>query len=142
MADLQQQIMQILGRPQLAGLATVTEDGKPWVRYVMIITSEDMTLRCATFVQARKVSQIQAQPEVHLTCGITDPMERKPYLQIQGKAVLKTDKTTRHAFWTDMLKQIFDGPDDPNFGIIEITPYRIELCTMGSYEPQVWIAES
>ena len=140
MAELKNQIFEILGKPQLTSLATVTEDGKPWVRYVMMMTSEDMTMSFATFIQARKVAQIKANPEVHMTCGVTNPSEVVPYLQIQGKAVLKTDEQTRHAFWDDMLKAIFDGPDDPKYGVIEVTPYRMEYCTPGSYEPKVWTA--
>ena len=140
MADLKDQIFEILCKPQMASLATVTEDGKPWVRYVMALTFEDLTMRFATMVQARKVKQIKANPEVHLTCGVTNPTEMHPYVQVQGKAVLKTDKETRHAFWNDMLKPIFEGPDDPKYGVIEVTPYRIEYCTPGSYEPQVWTA--
>ena len=138
MSNLRDQIFQILCKPQLASLATVTTDGKPWVRYVMAITLEDMTMRFATFINARKVTQIKADPEVHLTCGVTNPSEVTPYLQIQGKAVLKTDETIRHAFWDDMLKPIFDGPDDPKYGVIEVTPYRIEYCTPGSHEPKIW----
>jgi general stress protein 26 len=140
MAELKDQIFEILKKPQLTSLATITEEGKPWVRYVMMMTAEDMTMSFATFVQARKVSQIKANPEVHLTCGVTNPSEVIPYLQIQGKAVLKTDEDTRHAFWDDMLKPIFEGPDDPKYGVIEVTPYRIEYCTPGSYEPKVWTA--
>jgi general stress protein 26 len=140
MAELKDQILQILCKPQLTSLATVTADGKPWVRYVMAMTDATMTMRFATFIKARKVAQIEANPEVHLTCGVTNPSEVIPYLQIQGKAALKTDETTRHAFWDDMLKAIFDGPDDPKYGVIEVTPYRIEYCTPGSYEPKVWTA--
>jgi general stress protein 26 len=140
MADLKDKIYEILCKPQLASLATITDDGKPWVRYVMMLTSDNMTMQFASFVQARKVAQIQANPEVHLTCGVTNPSEVIPYLQIQGKAVLKTDKEVRHAFWDDMLKPIFDGPDDPKYGVIEVTPYRIEYCTPGSPEPKIWTA--
>ncbi len=68
MSDLKDKIYEILEKPQLAGLATVTEDGKPWVRYVMAMTGEDLTMRFATCVNARKVGQIEKQPEVHLTC--------------------------------------------------------------------------
>lgn len=141
MSDLQKRIHAIIARPQLSGLATITEDGKPWVRYVMTIAGDDMTLRCATFVEARKVKQIEKNPEVHLTCGITDPTEMKPYLQIQAKASLTTSKEVRHSFWTPMLEAIFDGPDDPKYGILEMAPYRIEMTSPGSYEPQVWTAE-
>lgn len=141
MSDLKDRIYRILERPQLCGLATVTQDSKPWVRYVMAVASADLTVRCATFVGARKVKQIKRNPEVHLTCGITNPMNMAPYLQIQGRAGLNTSKEARHAFWSDMLAPIFSGPDDPNYGVLEITPYRIEYCTLGSYEPEVWTAE-
>ncbi|MCP4452738.1 MAG: pyridoxamine 5'-phosphate oxidase family protein [Planctomycetes bacterium] len=140
MSELKDQIYQILSKPQLVSLATVTADGKPWVRYVMAMTQDDMTIRFATFVQARKVAQIAANPEVHLTCGVTNPSEVIPYLQIQGKAALKTDEATRHAFWHDMLKPIFEGQDDPKYGVIEVIPYQIEYCTPGSYEPKIWTA--
>jgi len=138
MAELKDQILEILGKPQLAGLATVTPEGNPWVRYVMVLAAEDLTIHSATFVEARKVGQIKANPEVHLTCGVMNPMEMTPYLQIQGRAVLRTDEEIRHAFWSDMLAPIFSGPDDPKYGVLEVTPYRIEYCTPGSHEPQVW----
>jgi len=140
MSDLKTRILTILQQPQLAGLATITEDGKPWVRYVMTVASEDLTIRCATFVGARKVKQIERNPEVHLTCGVTDPGKMSPYLQIQGRATLNTSKEVRHAFWSDMLAPIFDGPDDPKYGVLEIAPYTIEYATTGSYEPEVWKA--
>lgn len=140
MSDLKERICAIISQPQLAGLATVTEDGKPWVRYVMTIASEDMTLRCATFIEARKVKQTRKNPEVHLTCGITDPTDMKPYLQIQARASLNKSKEARHSFWTAMLESIFDGPDDPKYGVLEMTPYRIECYTPGSYEHEVWVS--
>ena len=140
MSDLKERIYAILSQPQLSGLATITEDGKPWVRYVMTLASEDMMIRCATFVTARKVKQIEKNPEVHLTCGVTDPTQMLPYLQIQSRAELNKGAKARHDFWTDMLSQIFDGPDDPNYGVLEITPYRIELYTPGSYKPEIWTA--
>ena len=140
MSDLKGRILDIIRKPQLSGFSTVTEDAKPWVRYVMIVGDENMTIRLATFVKARKVAQIEKNPEVHITCEITDPMKMAPYLQIQGHAELVTDKETRHAFWSDMLKAIFDGPDDPKYGVIVVKPYRIEYCKPGSPEPEVWEA--
>jgi len=140
MSELEERIGVILKQPKLASLATVTEDGKPWVRYVMTLADDDLVIRCATFIGARKVRQIKKNPEVHLTCGVTNPTEMVPYLQIQGRAQLTTSQEARHGFWTDMLTPIFDGPDDPKYGVLEITPYRIECCTPGSYKPDVWTA--
>jgi general stress protein 26 len=140
MSDVKERVLKLLQQPQLAGLATVTQDGKPWVRYVMVVASHDMTIRCATFVSARKVKQIQKNPEVHLTCGITDPRNMAPYLQIQGRATLNASKEARHAFWSDMLKAIFSGPDDPNYAVLEVKPYYVECWTPGVHEPEVWKA--
>ena len=136
--ELKNKILEITTKLQLSGFATNTEEGKPWVRYVMTVGSRDMTMRFATFIGARKVKHIDRNPEVHLTCGVTDPMKMGPYLQIQGKARFTTEKEDRHGFWNDMLKPIFSGPDDPNYGIIIVDTYRIEYCTPGSMTPEVW----
>jgi len=141
MSALKERIHEILRQPQLAGLATVTQDGKPWVRYVMTVAGPDLTIRCATFKGARKVKQIEGSPEVHLTCGVTDPRKMGPYLQIQGRASLNTGRDARHDFWSDMLSSIFDGPDDPNYSVLEIKPYYIEYMSPGTHEPEVWKAE-
>ena len=138
MSDLQQRILDILHKPQLASLATVTELCNPWVRYVVTVGDGDLILRCATFVESRKVKHIENNPNVHLTCGVSNFMEMQPYLQIQAKARVATDKDERHNFWNDMLEPIFDGPDDPKYSVLIIEPYRIEYCTPGSYEPEVW----
>lgn len=138
MSDLRERILSILHRPQLAALATVTEMNNPWVRYVVTVGDGDFVIRCATFKDSRKAKQIEAKPDVHLTCGVTSFTEMQPYLQVQGRARVTTDKEERHNFWNDMLAPIFEGPDDPRYCVVIIEPYRIEYCTPGSYEPEVW----
>ena len=140
MADLKQRILDITLKPQLTNLATITEDGKPWVRYVITIGSDDMTIRCATFVTSRKVKHIGKNEEVHLSCGVDDPASMAPYLQIQGTAELAIDDAERQAMWYDELEPIFSGPDDPNYGVLVIKPYRIEYWTPEVFEPEVWEA--
>ncbi len=141
MADLKSRIFEILGKFQMSSLATITQDGKPWVRYVMTRADEDMTIRCVTFKNARKVKQVAKNPEVHLTCGITDPRNMTPYVQIQGRATTTTSHEARHAFWDDIFSAVFDGPDDPNLAVMEIKPYYIEYVTPGTFEPEVWKPE-
>ena len=109
MSDLKARILKIIQQPQLCGFSTITEDGKPWVRYVAAVGGEKMELRFATFVGARKVKQIAANEEVHLNCGVTSLTEMKPYLQIQGRARLTTEADERHGFWNEMLAPIFSG---------------------------------
>jgi general stress protein 26 len=67
MSDLKERIVEGLKKLQLANLATITEDGRPWTRYVMVKGDDDLVLRCATFLTARKVDQIKNTPDVHVT---------------------------------------------------------------------------
>jgi len=137
MPNLKDRILDLVKAPFLAGLATITKDGKPWVRYVILEASDDLTFRCSSFVNARKVPQIKSNPEVHLTCGIAVPTDMGPYLQIQGRAEFATDREARHSFWSDRLSAVFQGPDDPNYGVVIVHAYRIELWYVG-LEPEVW----
>jgi len=141
MADLKSRILEIIQQPQLCGFATITLDGKPWVRYVVTMGNDKMELRFATAVESRKVKQIDTNPEVHLTCGAAGLTDMKPYLQIQGRARLATDAEERNAFWSDMLANYFSGPDDPNYGVVVIEPYLIEYCGTPEMEPGVWTRE-
>jgi len=72
MRDLAQRIFTIIKEPHLAGFATIAEESKPWVRYVTCHGSKDLTIRFSTFIGSRKVAQIKKNPEVHVTCGVTD----------------------------------------------------------------------
>ena len=133
-----ERILDIVKEPTLSALATITEDGKPWVRYVIVEATDDLTFQCSTFAWGRKIPQIESNPEVHLTCGITFKTDRGPYLQIQGRAEYKNDREARHAFWSDRLGVVFDGPDDPKFGVISVRAERIEVWTLGVPEYEVW----
>ena len=138
MNDFRQQILAITRNAHLATLATISDNCKPWVRYVIPRADEDMNIRIATRVNSRKVMQIQNNPEVHLTCGVSDPRNIDTFLQIQGRAIFTTDQHEREFFWDPHLGNVFDGPNDPEYGIIRITPYRIELWKEGDNEPEVW----
>jgi general stress protein 26 len=121
-------------------VATIVDGGKPWVRYVMTVGRGDLSVRFATFALSRKVAQIAANSEVHVTLGVNDPSVMKPYLQIQGRARFSTEAVERHGFWSEMLAGYFSGPDDPNYGVVVVTPYRIELAKAGEPLPEVWTA--
>jgi general stress protein 26 len=139
MSELEERILAILKQPQLAGFATITTDGKPWVRYVMILGDDDMKIRFATFSKSRKIEQIKKNPEVHITCGVNCITEMMPYLQIQGIAKIATDQAEKVAFWNEELKDYFSGPDDPHYALVVIEPYRIEYINVDdSWGTEVW----
>lgn len=138
MSSVRERVLDILKKPQLSSFASLTENDKPWVRYVFTVGQEDLGVHFATFIAARKVAQIRRNPEVHLTCGVTALTDETPYLQIQGKARLVTDQASKDAFWNPGLEKIFKSADDPDYGVIMVDSYRIELCTPGSFIPEVW----
>jgi len=141
MSDLQQRIIDLAKGPRLLNLATVTEDGKPWVRYVTGKIDEGLSIRFSTRLDSDKVRHMRGNQNVHVTLGEKDVMKAKRWLQIEGTAEISTAQAERDAFWHDGLKAIFKGPDDPNYGVVSINPCRIELGSLGSPAPEVWQPE-
>ncbi len=136
--ELRSKIVNILNKPQIMSFATMTEDGKPWARYVVGVADDDLTIRFSTFLSSRKVTQIKKNQEVHILCGVSTIETASHYLQIQGRADVTQDKEECAGFWHDDLKAYFSGPDDPNYCICLVKPYRIEYYTMNSQGPEVW----
>ena len=141
MEDLKQRILEVIGQPNMTGFATVTEEGAPWVRYVMAFASDDMIIRFSTFLGSRKVSQVRNDPRVHLVCGVTDPEDWDSYIQIEGTAEVVTDIEEKENFWNPALSEYFDGPEDPDYAIIKVTPSRIEYYGKENMEMEVWTSE-
>lgn len=139
--ELKEKILAKFQGPTLCTLATLTEDGKPWVRYVTPFADENLTIWMATFLNSRKVGQIKKNPEIHLTTGVKDMETAESYLQIQARAEILTDAEAKKAAWGEHLKGVFSGPDDPNYCVCRITPYRIEYQSMGVIPPMVWEAD-
>jgi general stress protein 26 len=138
MSDLETRIHDVLAHHRLAALATCTEDGRPWVRYVIPRVDESLTLTLATHLDSRKVAHLRRNPEVHLTCGVLAVETAQTYVQVEGRAVVVTEAAAKQAWWRDHLRRWFTGPDDPKYCLVEIRPYRIELMSPAAEGPQVW----
>ena len=138
MSDLKQKIFDVARELQLVNFATITEDGRPWVRYVMGKADNDLVFRFCTHMGSRKISQIRNNANAHISLGVADLESAQYWLQVQGTAEISTDSTERNSFWFDELKNYFSGPDDPDYCVIIIRPSRIELGTMGNMTPEVW----
>ncbi len=141
MNELEKIIINMLEPHQLMSMATLTEDGKPWVRYVTGQLSDGITVQIATFCDSRKVKQIRKNPEVHLTCGVTKPEESNGYLQIAGIATVSTAPEDKRKLWHEGLKDYFNDVNDPRYCVITVTPYRIEYMAPGAIKPRIWPAE-
>ena len=110
------------------------------MRYVTPMADENLNIWCATFISSRKVGQIKENAEVHLTRGVTTMETAESFVQVQGCAEIFTDVETKKTAWNNHLAQVFSGPDDPNYAVCKITPYRLELQPLGPVPPEVWEA--
>jgi general stress protein 26 len=136
--ELADKIRNKLKKRTLASFATVTEEGKPWTRYVVARGDENLDIWFATFKGSRKTRHIARNSEVHVLLGVNDMATAASWLQIQGRAEILEDTVTKQAVWYSMLEPIFSGPEDPNYVVCKVTPYRIEYYTMNSRQPQIW----
>ncbi|OGT11571.1 MAG: hypothetical protein A2X77_03010 [Gammaproteobacteria bacterium GWE2_42_36] len=136
--ELKQKLLKLIRKSELGCFATVTEDNKPWVRYVSFTISDDMTIRFCTFANSRKAKQIKKNPEVHMTCGVTNPKKWRDYFQIQGLATVTQKKSEKEAFWNEEIAQYFNGPNDPKYAVVIVKPYRIEYWNIEKMlEPEI-----
>jgi general stress protein 26 len=138
MTELKQKIFEASKDFQLINFASITEDGKPWVRYVVGKADDKLVFRFCTHIGSRKIGQIKKNPNVHISLGAKDLETAKHYIQVEGRAEVTTSKAERESFWFPQLKNYFSGPDDPNYCIIIVRPLSIEFGTMGSRTPEVW----
>ncbi len=141
MSDLKKRIFDIIKKPQVMALATLTKDSRPWVRYMYGRGFEDLRIIFPTFPGSRKAAQIEQNPEVHITCGASNLEDCSEYLQIAGRAKISSDPKLKLLIWNDALKAYYTGPDDPNYCLCIVTPYHIELNSMEATEAMIWEAE-
>ncbi len=141
MDEVKTKIARVTGQLQLMNFATLTEDGRPWVRYVVGKSDDNLVFRFCTHKETRKVAQIKKNANVHISLGARDMETAEHWVQVQGVAEISTDSDERHAFWFDALRNYFTGSDDPNYCIIIVRPSRIEYGTMGSMIPEIWERE-
>jgi general stress protein 26 len=110
------------------------------VRYVVGKADPTLALRFSTHLDSAKVRQLKNNPNVSVTMGATIPRS-ETWLQIEGTATISTTEADRRAFWFDELKAHFTGIDDPRYCIVIVDPTKIELGSMASAMPEVWLPE-
>ena len=136
-SELKDKIIKLISKTQLASLAT-TENGKPWVRYVMMSGESDLTLYTTTFSSARKVQQIKENSNVNVIIGGDQENFKNPHINVRATAQIAADLETKKKFWDDHLKRFFSGPEDPNFSVIKISPQVIEYTSGDALKPEIY----
>lgn len=135
--ELKNSIVKVIEESKLGSVATI-KDGKPWVRYMIIQHDENLVLYTATFINARKVEQMNKDSNVHIAIGGDSKNLQTAYVNIQATAKVLTDSETKKKYWCDMLKAYFSGPKDPNYAVIKIFPEVIEYMAPGAHQPEIY----
>ncbi len=140
MSSVEERIIELITKPQVASFATLTEDGKPWARNVVAMGDKSMTFRLTTSKNMRKVKHVLENPKVHLNCGANTLTEIGPYVQVEGIASVDETPETKEACWNPGLLNYFSGPSDPNYVVIVIKATRIEYKTPENImDTQIWV---
>lgn len=134
-----QEVDEASQRATWCAVATVAE-GEPRVRMVHP-TWEGETLWFATGTRSPKVRQMQANPVVDIQYQVGPPTFT--HILVRGRARIVSSLTEKKRVWDvidyDLSQFWSDGPEDPNYSPVEITPTRVEYSNMfGGLEKRVW----
>jgi general stress protein 26 len=133
---LKEQIMEVIGGPHVAAVATL--DGKlPAVRFMVLAGFPDMTLVGATMKASKKVGQLKKNP--HSALAIWSGKEYSdPYVDIIAKGTIHEDIATKKKYWNPMFEQFFKTPENPDFVVLVFTAGEITYHGKNMSSMEVW----
>lgn len=129
---LKQEVINIIDHDHLGILSTI-EGSKPHAKYMMFFHDE-LQLYTATNKKTHKIDEIESNPNVHVLLGYD--REGDKYIELQGKASIINEQHLKEKYWNDQLKPWLEGPNDPEYCLLQITPEHIQLID-GNHETTV-----
>ena len=135
MEQLKTEVLNILKESKTGTLATV-KNNKPHTRY-MTFYNEELTLYTPTGKDTYKVEEIDQNPNVHILIGYTGEGIGDTFLEIEGIAKIDDSQETKDRLWNEEIAKWFDGPNDPNYIVLKITPSTIRYMNKEEETPQV-----
>ncbi|MBD7965959.1 pyridoxamine 5'-phosphate oxidase family protein [Fictibacillus norfolkensis] len=132
--QMKNKVFEVVDKKQTGVLATVKKN-KPHSRY-MTFFHDELTFYTPTSIETHKADEIQDNPNVHVLVGYDGEGYNDPYLEIEGTATIRDDQGLKEKFWNDQMKHYFEGPNDPNYILLEIKPSLIRLMNDSEHEPQ------
>lgn len=127
-ADAKAAILNLMNqKDQVFVLSSVDEQGRPQSRLMgAALLRPENVVYMATHSRARKVKQIEKNPNVQVVCWTSG---YSGVATVSGLATMEPSPEARQEFWDAVpdCHTFFSGPDDPEFGLM-----RIQL-TRGDY---------
>ncbi|TCJ02823.1 pyridoxamine 5'-phosphate oxidase family protein [Cytobacillus praedii] len=122
---LKEQIVKIISNHRTGVLSSI-ENNKPHSRY-MTFYNEGLTLFTPTNMDTEKIDEIEKNPSVSILLGYEDKGLEDAYVEVSGKASIKDSQAIKTQFWNASFSNWFNGPDDPNYVLLQIQPEVIRL---------------
>lgn len=133
--ELENNIIKALDDNKFGSFGTIEGGNKPKVRY-MAVFHDGLTIYLATSRRTHKVEELKENPNACLLLGY-EAGGSKDLLEIEATVEITKDENLRSKVWSKELEKWFEGPDDPDYVILELTPTRIEY-TGKNKEHGVW----
>ncbi|WP_164669371.1 pyridoxamine 5'-phosphate oxidase family protein [Virgibacillus doumboii] len=132
--EMKETVEKIIDDSAVGTMATVKQN-KPHSRY-MTFVRKDLKLFTATSLDTHKAEEIKENPHTHILLGYEGEGFGDEYVEYEGKAAINSTADLKSELWNSYLKNWFNGPDDPNYIVLEITPVRIRIMNKTGAEPK------
>lgn len=132
--DLKAKVIKIISEHTTGVLSTV-ENNKPHSRY-MTFYNDGLILFSPTKLDTEKKEEIENNPAVSVLLGYEEKGLSDAYVEIKGIASISDSQNLKKKFWDETFTKWFDGPDDPNYGFLEIQPETVRILNMQGEPPQ------
>lgn len=119
-------ILETLSQEEVGTLATV-QNNRPHARYMTFYHDDQLTLYSPTSKQTVKKEDIDQNPNVHILMGYDGQGWDDTVIEIEGTASLNESHDLKQRYWHDAMSDYVQGPNDPNYAIIECQPETIRM---------------
>ncbi|MGE6378977.1 pyridoxamine 5'-phosphate oxidase family protein [Peribacillus muralis] len=132
--QLKEKILNIISDSKTGVLSSV-ENNKPHSRY-MTFFNDDLTLYTPSSSKTEKIEEIDKNPNVHILIGYENEGLGDSYLEISGTSKVNDSQELKDKLWNESFEHWFEGPNDPNYIILQIKPESIRLMNNNGEPPQ------
>ncbi len=133
---LKEQIMEVIGGPHVAAVATLDGKLRPCGSWCLP-GFPDMTFVGATMKASKKVGQLKKNPDTALAIW-SGKEYSDPYVDIRAKGNIHEDIATKKKYWNPMFEQFFKTPENPDFVVLVFTAGEITYHGKNMSSMEVW----
>ncbi|MCL2568336.1 MAG: pyridoxamine 5'-phosphate oxidase family protein [Oscillospiraceae bacterium] len=122
-ANLIEKANQIIQLQANASFGVIDENGYPSVSAISLCNPETIaTLYFTTTLDSNKAKRLTANSKASIN-AFTDANN----ITLVGKAEILTDQDSKNKYWKEWFCEVYAGPTDPNYCVIQFTTERVSL---------------